>query len=559
MPVAEASRKQAEQIIAISRLGLAATSLFAVWLDPSEAWGYTPAPYPLVFSYIAFSGVALAVPLMRRHGPWVVIATHAVDVLFATLQYVMLGPSSPLFVYFVFSIFSSALRWGWKGTLITSAVILTIFLVLTTAMAIFLNSTHIGWNRVIIRVAQLVMAAGMLVYVLRYGARLRSEIDRLARWPATIGISDELATGRIIAHACRILNAAGAVIIWESEEKAEIQIALWSNKGLQLTERPPSDLSPLLPEALAARPFLVMEEVRPDSTLTMNDSQGRLVERQGFPLHPAVMALVQGTGLASAPFHTERLSGRAFFVGMGVPGAELIPLAEVVAREIGTSLDQMRVTQQLQEIAAREERMRLARDLHDGVLQSLTGIRFELRALADSLLTREDAVRGRLIGIERALAIEQRELRLFIRGLKPPAPGHEESDSLAARLDALRERFALQWNTPVSIQVSPGSQECSSELAPMVSFMVHEAVVNALKHAHPTRVNVNVDSESDRLRIVVSDDGHGFPFKGRYDHRALVNARIAPRSLFDRVSALGGKMSIESSDVGSRIEMVVSI
>ncbi len=89
--------------------------------------------------------------------------------------------------------------------------------------------------------------------------------------------------------------------------------------------------------------------------------------------------------------------------------------------------------------------------------------------------------------------------------------------------------------------------------------MVHEAVVNALKHAQPTRVNVNVDGATDRLRIVVSDDGHGFPFKGRFDHRALDESRRAPRSLFDRVTALGGKMSIESSDAGSRVEMVVSL
>lgn len=171
----------------------------------------------------------------------------------------------------------------------------------------------------------------------------------------------------------------------------------------------------------------------------------------------------------------------------------------------------------------------------------------------------DDAARARLFGLERALAIEQRELRLFIGGLKPVASGHPAPDSLACRLDALRERLALEWNTPVSIRVSPESQDCPTDLAQAVPLMVHEAVVNALKHAQPTRVNVNVDGASDRLRIVVSDDGHGFPFKGTYDHRALGAARTVPRSLFDRVSALGGKMSIESSDAGSRIEMVVTL
>src|SRR5207248_7724367 len=66
-------------------------------------------------------------------------------------------------------------------------------------------------------------------------------------------------------------------------------------------------------------------------------------------------------------------------------------------REIGVSLDQLNVTQRLRDIAASEERIRLARDLHDGVLQSLTGIRLELRATAATLSTDPDGVRGRLL------------------------------------------------------------------------------------------------------------------------------------------------------------------
>ncbi len=558
MPVAKASRKQTEQIIAISRLGLAASAVLAIWLDPVQTSTYADAPYLMLVSYVAYAALALGVPFTRRVRSRLIVATHAVDILFSVLQYLTLGPLTSLFVYFLFAMFTSALRWGWKGTLATSAAILVTFPLMATLMGPTLMSADLTWNRLVIRIVYLTLSAGMLVYLGRYGARLRNEIERLARWPTTVGASEALATGKIVSHACGILNAASAIIIWEADGDSSIHIASWSIHGLRLSERPPSELSPLLPDALAPHAFLVMDEVRPESTLTMNDGQGRLIEREGLPLHPDVLSLVEGTGLASAPFHTERLSGRAFFMDMGVPGAELISLAEVVAREIGTSLDQMHVTQQLQEIAAREERMRLARDLHDGVLQSLTGIRFELRSLADTLVVQDDAVRARLFGLERALAIEQRELRLFISGLKPSAAGQNAPDSLPARLDALRERFALQWNTPVSIHVSPESQACSSELAQAVPLMVHEAVANALRHAHPTRVNVNVEGGPDRLRIVVSDDGHGFPFRGHYDHQALLEARTAPRSLFDRVSALGGKMSIESSDAGSRVEMVVS-
>ena len=60
----------------------------------------------------------------------------------------------------------------------------------------------------------------------------------------------------------------------------------------------------------------------------------------------------------------------------------------------------------------------MARDLHDGVLQSLTGIRLEMRAVA-AALDETPSTRDRLFAIERALAIEQRELRFFIGGLGP--------------------------------------------------------------------------------------------------------------------------------------------
>jgi signal transduction histidine kinase len=72
-------------------------------------------------------------------------------------------------------------------------------------------------------------------------------------------------------------------------------------------------------------------------------------------------------------------------------------------------------------------------------------------------------------------------------------------------------------------------------------------------------VAVDVDVSDGHLRIVVRDDGCGFDFKGRHDHAALDASRSTPRSLFDRVTALGGTMSIDSSSEGSQIEMVLSL
>src|SRR6185503_17990144 len=90
-----------------------------------------------------------------------------------------------------------------------------------------------------------------------------------------------------------------------------------------------------------------------------------------------------------------------------------------------------------------------------------------------------------------------------------------------------------------------------------VPLMAHEAIVNALKHAHPSRISVDVRSDGGSIVIVVSDDGAGFPFEGRYDHAVLTRMNLGPASLRDRAASLGGQMTIESSKGGSRIEIAV--
>ena len=93
----------------------------------------------------------------------------------------------------------------------------------------------------------------------------------------------------------------------------------------------------------------------------------------------------------------------------------------------------------------------------------------------------------------------------------------------------------------------------------VVVFMVHEAVVNALKHAHPSRVSVSMRARDGGLQIIVRDDGRGFAFRGRLDHEMLVAEDAGPVSLRDRVQALGGRMAIESTPSGATVEMTLPV
>lgn len=87
-------------------------------------------------------------------------------------------------------------------------------------------------------------------------------------------------------------------------------------------------------------------------------------------------------------------------------------------------------------------------------------------------------------------------------------------------------------------------------------MLVREAIVNALKHAQPSRVSVDIERvDPVTLRVAVANDGRGFPFRGRRTHEELQAANAGPVSLRERLASVGGSLVIESMATGSRVEM----
>jgi signal transduction histidine kinase len=190
------------------------------------------------------------------------------------------------------------------------------------------------------------------------------------------------------------------------------------------------------------------------------------------------------------------------------------------------------------------------------VLQSLTGVRFELQSLAAHLGSDSLAdTRDRLISMERALASEQRELRFFIEDLQPMRAETRPEGTLAARLQELTDQLASQWKTPVTLRMTTIAAPLSNEIEQALPRMIHEAVVNALKHGEPSRVAVTLHGDGDDLRVVITDDGHGFAFEGQFDQEMLMRQNLGPVSLCERVRSLGGAVSVESRTAGSKVEI----
>jgi len=88
-------------------------------------------------------------------------------------------------------------------------------------------------------------------------------------------------------------------------------------------------------------------------------------------------------------------------------------------------------------------------------------------------------------------------------------------------------------------------------------LMCQEATINALKHAHPTRVAISIAATDGDVRLTVVDDGRGFPFSGRLDHDTLVARNLGPVTLRERATAMRGRVTVESSPRGSRVDITL--
>jgi signal transduction histidine kinase len=195
--------------------------------------------------------------------------------------------------------------------------------------------------------------------------------------------------------------------------------------------------------------------------------------------------------------------------------------------------------------AADAERARWARELHDDPLQIFGG----LRVLLSGVLRRADparyeaAMREAVEGIEQGIA----GLRAIIADLRPAAL---DEIGLKPAIEALLERrgegpleIARRLDLP---DPTPGSPTFDPELETTVYRLVQEALTNVVKHAHATRVDVNVTASDERVTIEVVDDGTGFDVAAHTEGFGLAGMR-------ERVYLYGGGLEIESSERGTRL------
>ncbi|CUR58641.1 putative ATP-binding region, ATPase domain protein [metagenome] len=186
--------------------------------------------------------------------------------------------------------------------------------------------------------------------------------------------------------------------------------------------------------------------------------------------------------------------------------------------------------------ASDEERLRIARDLHDGVVQDLAGSSYALSTVA-ARPTVDDGVRRELDGVGRSLRTSMRSLRSLLVEIYPP---DLHTGGLAAALHDVVAPLAAA-GAAVDVDVS-GEETAGDAAVALVWRVAQEGIRNVVHHADASRVSLTVHREDDQLVLEIVDDGRGFD-----PATSVAQGHFGLRTLDGLVRQSGGTLEVESA------------
>jgi signal transduction histidine kinase len=192
----------------------------------------------------------------------------------------------------------------------------------------------------------------------------------------------------------------------------------------------------------------------------------------------------------------------------------------------------------LEQLTVSRERNRLARELHDVLAHTLSGVAVELEGVRSMLR----------LDLDRANALLNHSLQTVREGLTETRRAlHElrakplEDLGLALAVQTLAESYADRYDFRIDLSIELDLDDMPVDVQQCVYRIAQEALANVADHAQAQNAQVVLNREQDRLRLIVRDDGCGFAprLPGEERHYGLLGMR-------ERAEMIGGNLSIES-------------
>jgi len=575
--VAASEPQQIERILAAARAFLALASLFAIWLNPTDPSRYARLVFVLLAVYaLEAIGVLAMVRTLRTSSPTFRLTVHAVDILWPALMSLFTaGPNSPFYLFYTFVLLEAAYRWGLQATLVTALVTTVIynfqaiFVVFRTFLFLPPLEEPLGLNSFIMRGGYLLLMGYLLGYLGEEEKQLREEAASITRIMtkvrAEIGVRgalraifDEIFKLFRTRHALLAVHehSSDRAFVWDVQRKEPAEEIAMSSSELK---------DPQVAKHIFETPGHVWHMVRKRpaggsggyDAFVLNEEGRRIYDVAWSP--PDVLAgqrrfrSVLGVRVSSA----DEWSGTLLLLDPKLRSSREVAVRflRTLALQVSPAIYGVFLLSRLRSRAGAIERARVARELHDGVIQSLIGLEMEVDVLRRKPADSAADLGGRLSHIQRILRQEVVNLRELMQQMKPVELRPTQLlDFLATTVD----KFGRDTGISSRFVSTLGEVSLPSRVCNQLARIVQEALVNARKHSGAHRVLVQLGQQDGHLRLVVDDDGQGFDFSGRFGLAELDTARRGPIVIKERVRSIGGELVVESlPGKGSRLEITL--
>jgi two-component system nitrate/nitrite sensor histidine kinase NarX len=219
-------------------------------------------------------------------------------------------------------------------------------------------------------------------------------------------------------------------------------------------------------------------------------------------------------------------------------------LALTVANPVAVAIENARLYARSQEVAALEERSRLARDLHDSVTQMLFSSSLIAEVLPRLWERDQDAARQSLEDLRLLARGASAEMRALLVELRPDALGENK---LADLLHQVAESLTARTQIPITLTVE-GEHVLPPDVRVAVYRIAQQALSNATRHAGPSSIALRLKVGPEGVELDIRDDGCGFDLAGvRPGHFGLSTMR-------ERADGIGATLSVDSAPgIGTQV------
>lgn len=522
------------RVVALARAVLAATFLFAIWVDPTQPTHDIVLTYSILVIY-AVGSAALAVVTWKN---WWLDArlaapAHVLDIaVFTLLVFFTDGYTSPFFVFFVFLILSAGIRWGWRETAITAAAVTLLYF---GAGLLSGQGPTFDLQRFIIRSGNLVILSAILIW---FGINHGFSSLTFPKNDVFQDLSPEdPALETAVEQAAKLTSAPRAILIWRGSTRDEPTGIALSNGDIDVSALP--GVHVIVP----ATPFLF--DMARDRAFSRGPNRQMQFSKASSLLDPTSATLFGSDEGLAVPIRTDAGEGVLLLCQINSLCIDHVDFGEMLGTAVSAHIQRYSLLAAVRDGARAKARLSLARDLHDGIVQFLAGATFRIEAIRREFAT-GTSPDHELQELKELLLHEQQQLRSAIGALRSdtiPLP------RLADDLRALCDRLGRQWDIRCDFSADVPDWPVPMRLHLDTHQLVREAVANAVRHAKSKSVTVDLSADEDDLRLDIGNDGNG-------------SARLkegSPWSLRERVDEAEGTLMLATRETGTNLSITLPL